>query len=87
MVRGWFRCYVGLVQGFFRVGLGIILGWCWVYVGRFSAFFKVGLAIYFWLVQGWLRIYVGLVCGSFEFAYDFFRVGSCLFNRLSLGFI
>ena len=66
MVRGWFRCYVGLVQGFFRVGLGIVLGWFWVYVGRVSGFFKVGLVIYFWLVQG--RIYVGLVCGSFGFA-------------------
>ena len=87
MVHGWFRCHVGLVRGFLRVGLGIILGWFWVYVGRVSGFFKVGLVIYFWLVPGCLRISVGLVCGSFGFAYDFFRVGSCLFNRCSLGFI
>ena len=56
-------CYVGLVLGFFRVGLNIILGWFWVYVGRASGFFKVGLVIYFWLVQSWFRIFVGLVCG------------------------
>ena len=43
--------------------------------------------IYFWLVQSWFRIYVGLVCGLFGFVEDLFRVGSCLFNRCSLGFI
>ena len=51
-VCGWFRCYLGLVQGFFGVGLGVILGWFKVYVGLVSGVFTVGLVIYFWLVQG-----------------------------------
>jgi len=60
--------YLGLVQGFFRVGLEVILGWFKAYVGLVSSVFKVGLEIYFWLVQGWFRIYVGLVCSLFGFA-------------------
>ena len=65
MVRGWFRCYVGLVQSFFRVGLGSTLGWFWVYVGRVSGFVKVGLVIYFWLVQGWVGLWFVSVCLGF----------------------
>ena len=43
LVRGWFKCYLGLglVQGFFKVGLGVILGWFKIYVG----FFPVSLRL------------------------------------------
>ena len=60
LARGWPRCYLGLVQVFFRVGLGINLGWFRVHVGLASGFFKVGLVIYSWLVQGWDLCRVGL---------------------------
>ena len=81
---------LGIIQGWLRVslgvGLGIILSWFKVCVGLVSGFLMVGSVVSFWLVQGWFGIYVGLVCGERNFAQDLFRVGSCLFDKYSLGF-
>ena len=54
-----------MVQGFFRVDLGIILDWFRVYVffpvsGLLSDLCVVGLGLVGW-IEGWFKMYVGLI--------------------------